>query len=287
MKISLQKPKYKKCRYCFIQKNINSFLKNKAKCKECRCSRFSRKCACCLQVKDISFFKKKKVYRNDYIFLVYLNRKNTLIKVNSICKGCHKDRIKTCSKCKITKSLENFSLSVRDGHNQKCQTCSSKRKVSLVKDTPNHKICTGCKLNLHFSMYSKESKNNNGLKSKCRKCASGDAKIWRQTERYKLKKRISSGNRRAILAKIENNMPDNWWQILLNFYGELCMFPNCTKDITKNNPLTHDHVIPLSWPESSHSLENSQILCMSHNTGKLNRSADDYRNGNICSLANL
>ena len=72
-------------------------------------------------------------------------------------------------------------------------------------------------------------------------------------------------------------MPKNWWTEMLDFYGPFCQNQECAKEINELNPLSHDHIIPASWDNSSHSLINSQILCMSCNASKSCFSDKDYR----------
>lgn len=169
-----------------------------------------------------------------------------------------------------------------------------------------------CSIGQHeeqVTLFGISRKRYDGLQSSCKKClreykkkkrsdnpdeAKKQYKKWNDSRRSspekietaKSKRRSSYSpdknkqyclNRRARQAKVPNNMPKDWWQILLNIYGPWCMYPGCDKEICESNPLTHDHVIPLSWPGSSHSIENSQLLCYSHNSSKGGRSCDDYR----------
>ncbi|WP_373862655.1 HNH endonuclease [Nocardia amikacinitolerans] len=74
-------------------------------------------------------------------------------------------------------------------------------------------------------------------------------------------------------------MPNEWWNILLGFYKSKCAHCGSSDDTQ------HDHVIPITWPQSTHSLYNSQILCKPCNSSKGNRHATDYRdwsNGILC-----
>ena len=96
-------------------------------------------------------------------------------------------------------------------------------------------------------------------------------------EAYKELCKRSASKRRAIMANVPNTMPYNWWSELLEYYGEVCANPECDKEITASNHLTHDHIIPLSWEGSSNSLLNSQVLCKSCNSKKKNWHSTDYR----------
>lgn len=79
------------------------------------------------------------------------------------------------------------------------------------------------------------------------------------------------------------NKPDlmpkgNWWKLLLDTYDWKCC--KCSTE----TDLQHDHVIPISWPEGEHSLENSQLLCADCNYQKNNKTCADYRQGNIIKI---
>lgn len=102
---------------------------------------------------------------------------------------------------------------------------------------------------------------------------------WRKNnyQLYLEIQRRSVSKRRAIIANIPNTFPRNWWQLLLEFYGHKCANSECEKEINSSNPLTHDHVIPLSWESSSNSMLNSQVLCKSCNSTKKNFHSTDYR----------
>lgn len=66
-------------------------------------------------------------------------------------------------------------------------------------------------------------------------------------------------------------LDDNYWNMLIEFYGSVCMFPNCTSTL-----VTLDHIVPLT-KHGEHSIDNFQLLCSFHNTSKGNRNSIDYR----------
>ncbi len=89
---------------------------------------------------------------------------------------------------------------------------------------------------------------------------------------------VYRSRRRALKAAIPETFPENWWQQMIIFYGPYCSNPNCTREISKKNPLSHDHIIPISDQErSSNSLLNSQILCKGCNSSKSASHQTDYR----------
>ena len=85
-------------------------------------------------------------------------------------------------------------------------------------------------------------------------------------------------NRAEHIRRAPKTMPTGWWEILLDYYGYQC----CRCGSVEK--LTHDHVIPLSWFCSTHSLQNSQVLCQKCNSEKHNSTRADYRDGNIITL---
>lgn len=100
---------------------------------------------------------------------------------------------------------------------------------------------------------------------------------WRKTEKGIVGRKQEHSKRRAAKLNAVDLMPDDWWNILLEICEYRCLNPECSKLINEKNVLSHDHIIPLSWEESVHSLGNSQILCASCNSSKNSYSDIDYR----------
>lgn len=63
---------------------------------------------------------------------------------------------------------------------------------------------------------------------------------------------------------------------LIMYYGYKCMNPKCEKPLSEKNPISHDHVIPLTWG-GTNEYRNSQLLCKSCNSAKRNYNDNDYR----------
>lgn len=79
---------------------------------------------------------------------------------------------------------------------------------------------------------------------------------------------------RKVGATVEV-VPNDIKQLMFNCYGEMCMYPNCDKDIIEY-PLQLDHIVPISRG-GPHAVDNLQILCKWHNSSKGNRNTIDYR----------
>jgi len=92
-----------------------------------------------------------------------------------------KDGVKTCSKCKQTKVLDDFSKdkSTKDGYRCQCKECSKKKsKATKVKteiqaeDLTIHKTCTVCKKVLSLDSFSNDKSTKDGKRCQCKSCTS-------------------------------------------------------------------------------------------------------------------
>lgn len=72
------------------------------------------------------------------------------------------------------------------------------------------------------------------------------------------------------------DLPGFWtaeqWNMLCSFFQLIC--PACGEPV---ETFSVDHVIPVTWPNSSNDIANIQPLCLSCNKSKGNRSDADYR----------
>lgn len=102
-------------------------------------------------------------------------------------------------------------------------------------------------------------------------------KKWRENNKEKVKKSsvISQAKRRAAKKKYANSFTYDQFNSMKNKYGNRCL--RCGVHETYVGGLTVDHVIPLSWEESSNSIKNIQPLCARCNSIKGNRNKNDYR----------
>jgi 5-methylcytosine-specific restriction endonuclease McrA len=86
------------------------------------------------------------------------------------------------------------------------------------------------------------------------------------------RRRLQQSKRRAVLLEATVcEIPIDIWDMLIEFYGDSCMYPYCVR-----TDLTLDHIVPLS-KGGAHSVDNFQILCSRHNSSKGNHHSTDYR----------
>ena len=211
--------------------------------------------------------------------------------------------MKICNKCLEEKDLSEFSPSKTGklGVAAKCKRCKAESNRQYRSDNKDHvneiRKSTPSYKNKSIQdkkFWDKHGDRINGQRreSKTHKERANELKrIDRAAnpEKYKAYYEASkeshyeaNARRRAQKSKIPNTMPKNFMKLLVDFYGDQCMNPDCPYEIDSWNILSLDHVIPITLPGSSHSLENSQILCRRCNSSKSNTIAD-YRNGKILS----
>lgn len=164
------------------------------------------------------------------------------------------------------------------------------------------KLCKTCGETKSLELFSKCSRNSDGLQSKCKSCFSeyykSTAEIqkarfaeWRSNPenaeraretrraykasehgRMKIKSLKSARRARERGAHLVDPDISDAFKIVTGMYGNVCMYPECDRiDIEL------DHVVPLSLG-GTHSISNLQVLCEHHNRAKGNRSCADYRN---------
>lgn len=99
------------------------------------------------------------------------------------------------------------------------------------------------------------------------------AKIYKAEWKRNNKDKVAaqSNRRRANKLHQTGHVCKDYLEILINLYGEHCMYPEC---IGEN--LHVDHVIPLSWGGLD-DIANMQLLCGHHNLQKSARHAWDFR----------
>lgn len=78
-------------------------------------------------------------------------------------------------------------------------------------------------------------------------------------------------NREARQKSIPGEYTEQQWNTLCSFFNGIC--PCCNEEKT----LTADHIIPVSWPNSTNFITNIQPLCLSCNCSKNNNNDNDYR----------
>lgn len=174
------------------------------------------------------------------------------------------------------------------------------------------KLCKGkwgCNKQKPLSSFNKDASKKDGFSTQCRECKK-KYKDWRyynyrdhvlEQNRLNAQKhgRIATGLPRKIRGKSEaiskrlrnqkykhskrnqiGIVPNDAIEILISLFGDMCMNPACELDMNEKNPLTLDHIIPISWGAEDtklHDISNMQLLCFSCNSSKRNRTATDYR----------
>ena len=172
-------------------------------------------------------------------------------------------RGKRCSKqCQYKYATRSSGLSYNiskqnKGWFKEGQNCIEKKTVQEFK------ICGKCKrLKQCAEFY--PSKKGDGFRHYCKPCGN------------EYKSSLASGRkraqkRRAIKAGQMGYVPDNYWEILVDRYGELCL--SCGT----NENLELDHVVPLAQGTKEtklHDISNFQILCRSCNARKKDKYID-------------
>lgn len=181
--------------------------------------------------------------------------------------------MKTCSRCQQELSFDSFGNNKQspDGLAYYCRLC--RREQYLVRRERALEEAKSTYANNRESILMR--KREYYLKNKKEKQEYNEEYYAKHRERIRNQQqewhannpnfaRESSQRRRAIVACATIDMPENYWQILLEAYGPFCMNPDCDQ----SDPiLTHDHIVPLSRG-GMHSLSNSQILCKRCNCKK-------------------
>jgi len=218
---------------------------------------------------------------------------------------------KLCEPCWRSRNIDAFSVK-----NNVCKECINAKRTShrnkyykdqlLLPEKMRNRICiicieelneienfelqpTGCYRNECFSCrYKREYKHRKKRgwteeqikadrfsQKKYRERMLEESQEYREWF-YSMRKR-NDARRRAAKLNAVDLMPDDWWNILLEICEYRCLNPKCIKIVNEKNTLSHDHIIPLSWENSVHSLGNSQVLCRSCNSSKNAYSDIDYR----------
>lgn len=96
-------------------------------------------------------------------------------------------------------------------------------------------------------------------------------RAWAQANYQTVLSHNANYRARKLSATVEQ-MPSNWRELLLAFYGAKCMYPGCES----TQDLAADHIEPLA-SGGPHCFENLQVLCKPHNSSKKDRHSTDYR----------
>lgn len=183
---------------------------------------------------------------------------------------------KTCSYCKKNKSMDEFGRdkNTTTGLKSRCKSCDKEYFAS------------------YYAVHSEAIKNRTKeWKDKNRPASEPvikkertkeeimatnreKSRRWRERnlEKARAMGRASSARRRAGGLISTTTKRRNEWELLISFYGNECMHPDCDN----SDKLHMDHVTPLAMG-GNHDISNLQILCQFHNIQKGARSCSDYR----------
>lgn len=100
---------------------------------------------------------------------------------------------------------------------------------------------------------------------------SASVKAWAAKNRLKLLERDKQRYLREQELKQGASFTRNEWLALCEYYGNKC---TCCGNLKS---LTVDHIIPLSWENSSNAIQNIQPLCGSCNSSKQALHATNYK----------
>ena len=158
------------------------------------------------------------------------------------------------------------------------------------------KKCNACGVEKPFDDYYKSKSGKYGYMGQCKKCmaerkdkesAVARATAWNRENkerRSEIQTKYSTSDRGRVIKcqneqkrrsrknDIEYTLPDNFFELALEYYGSKCMKCSETEE------LTYDHIIPVNWGTlCSSSFLNLQILCKPCNSSKRDRESIDYR----------
>jgi hypothetical protein len=194
--------------------------------------------------------------------------------------------MKSCSKCKQLKSLDNFGKAGKYVASW-CNKCRSRlekdRRISdgikekkLSRINGETKLCLECGEFKYFCLFAKAKRGLGGLAAYCKECFikrypadKNKSKIsvykYRENnrERYLAQHRIHQFNRKSqIEVTNDGTVTDDF---LVDLYAtKICYI--CDSEITLKNR-TADHVIPLS-KGGKHSASNLKMACRKCNSSK-------------------
>jgi len=160
-----------------------------------------KKCTCCKEEKELGCFS------------IYKRQEG---KYNTVCKKCivdkgrkQKQKIreynlkngfvdiaeKKCTKCGEVKSIENFSLSLREisGRRTQCKDCVNIQEKCRYRDLdkdniiiPEYKICNKCKESKKIDEFTKNSFRKDLHSSTCIKCTYAVQRVRYQRDRERI-----------------------------------------------------------------------------------------------------
>ncbi len=156
--------------------------------------------------------------------------------------------------------------------------------IAQVATLPKDKTCRKCGITKPLDRFRKHRGSRDGHSAQCGACMWARNKAWRETrpeleqqrrqeqyradpERYRAKAR----RHRATRLGLPGTHTTVQWVELCRHFGGMCV--KCGA----HGKLEEDHIIPVTVPGSSDSIENIQPLCRKCNAGKSNKNCIDYR----------
>lgn len=202
--------------------------------------------------------------------------------------------MKCCSRCQITKTLDEFQRNARysQGVQGQCRECVNARRRARrdrprrnFKDSVTGRECNDCSQFLPWEKFGKNSRSSTGYHYRCRECTSNRTAVYRtrpgvsarraeQTAQWKAANKqrcVESEARRRAATKYDVTQRDlcrlKWRQ------GNECAI--CTVI-----PISYhlDHIIPLSRG-GTHGIGNLQWLCPPCNMRKGKKTMTELRKG--------
>lgn len=251
----------KRCSKCKEIKPLEEFAKDR----RCRDGRGAR-CKECVRIYQQRWAESSK----NRPYVVYENGK------------------KTCSKCGEEKNISEFprDSKSRDGLHSWCKQCVYSVNLQRYYDNyDEHRARNKRYYEEHketHSMRSREWAKRNPEKRRRIK------RRWRNKHREAVKRsgrRRYRQNREARILSSRNyilrkrgllgSFTTEQWDVLCELVDNRCL---CCGGRTS---LTVDHIIPITWGNSSNWIDNIQPLCLSCNAAKGNRHDTDYRPDHI------
>lgn len=239
------KKKTKVCTKCFKRKRINQFHKHTGrhgrKTEKSRC----KTCSCKDQKEYCKKYPERKKKSDKFFYSThqaYIKSYRALDRVRAA-KSLSDERYRKNNKEKLSAYHKRVYLDNRE------------EKIAAAR---RYAIINGEKVKAYQKKY---RKTNRAAIIEMRKEWIKENAAW-----VKIKAMMNRARRRGAPGFFTSEQ----WNTLKSFFKHC---PSCKK----RKKLTVDHIIPLSWPNSTNWIWNIQPLCKPCNTGKCNHRATDYR----------